>query len=70
VTAGAHATRVQVDRRAAAAWGLPAWLFRPGTVLQAASGCLLRLRDDGGLEPVQPFGHRSIASDPAARALS
>ncbi len=38
-----------------------------GTVLVAADGTPLRVTAEGALDPVRPFGRRSIASDPAAR---
>jgi hypothetical protein len=36
-------------------------------VLIAADGTALRVTAEGALDPVRPFGRRSIASDPAAR---
>lgn len=41
-----------------------------GLVLVALDGTTLRVTPEGALDPVVPFGRRSIASDPAARVTS
>ena len=38
----------------------------PGTVIVAADGTALRVTANGGLDPVRPFGSKTIASDPTA----
>jgi hypothetical protein len=61
---------VEIDRIAAAAHGFtPRDLTHApaGAVLIAADGTALRVTAEGALDPVRPFGRRSIASDPAAR---
>ena len=61
---------VALDRLAAAAHGFtPRDLTHApvGAVLVALDGTALRVTAEGALDPVRPFGYRSIASDPAAR---
>ena len=58
--------RALLDAHAAGAWGVSQILCRPGAVIVTENGAV-RVRPDGGLEPVDSFGHRSAASDPARR---
>lgn len=60
---------VAVDVRALAAHGLTTrdLTHAPvGAVLVAVDGTALIVTAEGALDPVRPFGRRSIASDPAA----
>jgi hypothetical protein len=61
---------VALDRLAAEAHGFSSrdLTHAPvGAVLVAVDGTALRVTAEGALDPWPPFGHRSIASDPAAR---
>lgn len=66
--AAAGETRIPLDRRAARAWGFAPDVYcaPAGAVLVTCDGTALRVTEAGGLDPVIPFGHRSIASDPTA----
>lgn len=60
---------VAIDVRALAAHGLsPRDVTHalPGTVIVAADGTALRVTGGGALDPVVPFGFKSISSDPSA----
>jgi hypothetical protein len=61
---------VVIDARARRAWPVLRGLAyaEPGTVLVGDCGEVLRVREDGGAEPVLPPGHPrpGIASDPTA----
>lgn len=62
--------RVAIDVRALGAHGFTTRdiTHAPvGAVLVAADGTALRVTVAGALDPVVPFGFRSIASDPTAR---
>jgi hypothetical protein len=62
---------VAIDPRARGAWPVLRGLAyaEPGTVLVGDCGEILRIREDGGADPVLPPGHPrpGIAADPCAR---
>jgi hypothetical protein len=49
-----------------AAWPFIPVIGRPGAVYVGPTGETVILRADGGADPVHPFGHKSIASEPLA----
>lgn len=57
---------VVVDPRTRRAWPFLPAITRPGRVHIGPTGETIRVREDGGADPVNPFGHRSIASEPMA----
>ncbi len=60
--------RVAIDVRAARAWHALRGITHavPGTVIVGLAGEVLRVREDGGADPVLPGGHprAGVASEP------
>jgi hypothetical protein len=64
---------VELDACTLAAHGLSRrdlWHAPAGAVIVLPDGSAWRVTEHGALDPVRPFGFRSIASDPSARRAS
>jgi hypothetical protein len=57
---------IRIDVRARRAWPFLPAVSRAGRIHLGPTGEQVRVREDGGADPVNSFGHRSIASDPLA----